>query len=322
MIRAICGGVGEGSGGGGTRGTRDGGEEGGAGQRIVENATGQASSATVPSAATVGHETKQDHPLARHHPTVVVETGTVTTQQDVLVPRVVSCPEYLSSLSSRDSASDSTAENAVGTGSLPTLLEDDIHELVEYLGLLCLGSPRITKRYYGRIDPYLCRYVLPTAGAAFNNTGVGKAADVGLGDERSEDGEIEENQERGADEGVEVEEVTTVRYSGLMTAEFVMRLVIDAIRRSRVDSSGDGSEWMAINVDAFQTEAKGGIDGYLMLLQGGETADATPRDVMDVDVGDLERQHNSDEKLAKKQSQEANGFRYVTCFEFVDSMTG
>lgn len=294
-------------------------EEGGAGRRIVEDATGQASSATVSSAATVGHEMERDHPLARHHPTVVVETGALTTRQDVLVPGVVSCPEYLSSLSSRNSASASKAEIALGTGCLPALLDDDIHELVEYLGLLCLGSPRITKRDYGRIDPYLCRYVLPTAGTALNSTG--KAADVGLGDERSEDGEVGEDGGRDAGEGVEVEDVTTVRYSGFMTAEFVMRLVVDVIRRSRVASSGDGPAWMAINVDAFQTEAKGGIDGYLILLQGGETADGIPRDVMDVDVGDLERRHNSDERLAEKQSQEAKGLRYVTCFEFVDSMT-
>jgi len=341
------------------KGKRKRGEEGGSDGSNV-NVQGQDATDTVTMSSSAGprattatsdpsREREQDHPLAKHHPTLIVEPGTTTTQHDVLVPGMISRPEYLCSLSTRSSTSTSTstsaskAENANGTGCPPPILEDDVHELVEYLGLLCLGSPRITKRDYGRVDPYLCRYVLPSVGMGPEESGAGagagKAADVG--DTGSEEGEIESGTGGDKSEGdadVRVEDVTTVRYSGFMSSDFVMQLVVDVIRRSRVKVSGEGSAqgrddeaaWMAVSVDAFQTDAKGGVDGYLILLQSGEAGDAgggaaeeMPREDGSIEGGDSERRHDYDpnERLEGKQSREVRGFRYATCFEFVDSMT-
>ncbi|KAK5086254.1 hypothetical protein LTR24_006899 [Lithohypha guttulata] len=307
------------------------------------------SSSAAPRATTAtsdsSREREQHHPLAKHHPTLIVEPGTTTTQHDVLVPGMISRPEYLCSLSTRSSTSTSTsaskAEHANGNGCPPTILEDDVHELVEYLGLLCLGSPRITKRDYGRVDLYLCRYVLPTVemGPKESGAGGGKAADVG--DTGSEEGEIESGtagDKREGDADVRVEDVTSVRYSGFMSSEFVMQLVVDLIRRSRVRKSGEGSAlgrndkaaWMAISVDAFQMEAKGWVDGYLILLQSGEAggagggaAEEMSRKEGSIEGGRFERRHHygPNEKLDGKQSREVRGFRYATCFEFVDSMS-
>lgn len=312
--------------------------------------------ATKPSSALSQNPTPtatkaQEHPLSAHHPILVTDQGTTRTQRNVLVPSIVSDHAYLSTLERQTTAS--RAHTSTGNH-LPNTLEEDIHELVEYLGLLFLHSPRITRQDYGKVDTSLCRYTLPTSGSADIDTAAKEVED-----ERSEGGDVvveagTEGVQDAAEANVTVEEITTVRYSGFVSAAFVMQLVVDVVRRSRAKAADDEepgevpedlAAWVVVNVHAHNMEARGGIDGYAILLQshssngaagGGRVdkpADLEPRyEERDVDVnvdvqGDEYEQGSGRKEQQEKEKKEGEkeirprGFRYATCFEFVDSMT-
>ncbi|KAK5956256.1 hypothetical protein OHC33_002832 [Knufia fluminis] len=308
-------------------------EDGVNGKGDVAMATDATTSSTMATAATTESTKEREHLLAAHHPTLVTDPGTVTVQRDVLIPSIVSNPTYLSTLHTQTNAS---------KGDLPTILEDDIYELVEYLSLLFLASPRITKADYGKVDPYLCRYTLPSATTTHTNTAK-EPADVD--DTRNEDRDMTGPSNTNAEDAEakpKTDDITTIRYTGFIPSEFVLHLVIDLIRRSRAKivepekeegqiEDDDEDLWVAINVKSHRTEAKGGVDGYMNLLQGGcssvdgggEQTDTAgvAEDRMDVDDQRHEQAGNGSGK--DKQSKDGGtkstrGFRYVTCFEFVD----
>ncbi|KAK5947194.1 hypothetical protein PMZ80_001341 [Knufia obscura] len=314
------------------------------GEDDVAMGTDVTASSTTSTPATTESKEKQDHLLAAHYPTLVTDPGTVTVQHDVLVSSIVSDPTSLSTLHTQINVSKAKSSK----GHLPTILDEDIHELVEYLGLLFLASPRITKADYGKVDPYLCRYTLPNATTTHTNTAKEQTSRI---EHRSEEGKFTGTPNpSGVDDAIDeakTDDITTIRYTGFIPSEFVLHLVIDLIRRSREKTTEAEKEagqieednedmWVAINVTAHKTEAKGGVDGYMILLQGdgssvdegGERNDTDANDAgeteggMDVDSERHEQAANGSENEKRSKdggTRSARGFRYVTCFEFVDS---
>ncbi|KAK5091542.1 hypothetical protein LTR05_001727 [Lithohypha guttulata] len=257
---------------------------------------------TVPDTHTKPEPDDEKHPLLTYHPTTITGPGTLTIQKDVLVPSVLSNHSFLSTLSHIATPAD--------RASLPTVLEDDIYEISEYLSLLFLQSPRITKQEYGKVDPYICRYSLPDAGTCVDQATA----------EQEED--------------VLVEDVRMISYSGLISSDFVTQLVVDLIRRSRVEGEKgiegpstflqDESSWAAVQVNAHPTEVRGGTNGYTILLQSG-TAQEIAVEQVDQDTGDRRAPvdamdvDQSQQDTTQSKHEKNKEFKYVTCFEFVDS---
>jgi len=306
---------------------------------------------------------KQTHPLTAHHPTIVTDPGTLNTQHSVLIPSLITHPVPLTAQSRPKTTDPSPKLQA----NLPhaSILDDDIHDLAEYLSLLFLGSPRITKQGYRDVDPYLCRYRLPSVAWPTKGQTPQQAGEA-INDAQNQDheegeirgGDDDNNNDENGDATKEdhtVDDITTIRYSGLIPPSFITHLLIDVLRRSRAapctetvpdtdreSSLADQSArnlWMALKVRAHAME-KGDLDGYMLLLQGSQGSqgkmgdvDATgasetsarDRDTMDLDVDGRDAGPRStgtetkqDEK--KKSGQGVRGFQFATCFEFVDSM--
>lgn len=230
---------------------------------FVSNSTG-----TADVSVSSMEQTTQRDVLKSHHAVSVTDSGTTQGQQHVLIP------SFLSSGISLHTLIHSQAQNHDLAEVLPEtmLLEDDVHEIAEYLSLLCAQHPRITAQEYRKIDPYLCQYTLPTIGGF-------------------EDDELQQ------------EDVTTTIWSGLISSDFVSGLVSDLIRtsraRAREPSNKETGIWAAIQVRAHSTEAVGGTEGYIILLQAGKGNVADEKD----------------------ESGAVDGaFTFVSCFEFVKAV--
>lgn len=264
---------------------------------------------------------EQRHPLAKYHPTIVNLEGKAHEQMHVLVPAVISRYDYLSTLPAQIAKSKSK-------GGLPTILEDNIYEVTEYLSMLFLQSTRVSEHEYGKIDRGICAYDFPTT------SNISKSAS---------EGDVEQPERSATDggqDGIKVEDMVRFQYAGLVPSDFVVQLVVDLIRRSRKAKVGGHNEksvaaedWVAINVRLHRREAKGGVDGYIILLHSDSGARISKVSSSEYAVEGPQRpgagQMDLDEPGREgEQGKSCNqvsstgsgtGLRYVTCFEFVDS---
>lgn len=132
-------------------------------------------------------------------------------------------------------------------------------ELLEWISLAILGSPRITANDV--MDSYLCRYSVPSCSV------------VGEGSPGSE-GEVEEEAKQ--QEKLSSQQISKFRWRGLVHPGFVMRVVLAALKASggnSCSSSGGGGggtdgedhhQWMAMSAAGFDGE------GYTVLIHDGE----------------------------------------------------
>lgn len=239
--------------------------------------------------------------LSKHHPTTIDSHAKIARSKGVLIPSVVSEPAYVASLQARTSTKISKA-------TVPDVLEEDIHDLVEYLDLLFLRSARITREGYGKIDPYLCRYTLPSTSLPKANA---LEADINPGDAQQTAATTDLD-------AVGAEDLTFIEYSGLLPSDFVLQLAVDLVRRSRSASLDHNPTWAALQVKAHPTEVQGGTDGYTILLQADSSTkqqtttnndENGSMDVMDTGATPSETKSLSSRRL-----------KFATCFEFVDSI--
>lgn len=278
---------------------------------------------TISTTQTHEAENASPDPLSRHHPTIVSDHGALTTQHSVLIPHIVSDSSILDSL-----ASTPTSDKSVSYNSLPTILDEDIHDLTGYLALLFLQSPILTQQAYGKTDPNICRYTLPLF-------------------QRSSSSAPEEEEADTQSAEVGAEDISYVTWpAGLISSDFVTGLVVDLLRRSRtVQGDGDGGDpdlqkgmWAAIQVNAHRTNATGCTDGYVILLQGSSSEDLVTETVATGGMGEqnegerssspskMDADHGSKNEAATKEAESqlgsgvGRGFRYATCFEFEDSV--
>lgn len=254
------------------------------------------------------NNTDDAHPYPNFNPKVKTMEGVKSIHAKALVPSFIRKPSLFSTIQPKAAAQQSQRAN------IPSILEEDIHDVVEYLSLVLLQSTRITKAEYGNIDPYLCQYVLPDLSSSSSATKVD-----------SDDPSKMVERERLA------EDLSIVSYSGFIPSAFVTQILVDMIRRSRSAkkswATGDANAWAALSVVAHPTEVTGGSDGLMVLLQVNDVADDDSVDDADEGVGEgTGRAVDQDKTRGQNQEQSASavlrGFQYVSCFEFVDSMTG
>ena len=166
--------------------------------------------------------------------------------------------------------------DVLGTGvGMEQMDEEEWWELVEWLDLVALGSPRVGVG--NRVDPYISRYSVPVHATKGN---------LGL-----------------------------VKWEGLLSSEWMTKLLIEIIKLSRVHKS---KEWVALSATGHQTEALGGADGYTIVLQPSEKAL-----VGDKDGGDMPQQADTmemDEKNEHDREEEGTGLQHCICVPFIDSV--
>lgn len=148
--------------------------------------------------------------------------------------------------------------NKKSSTTTPTPTPDPIQstELLEWISLAILGSPRITANDV--MDSYLCRYSVPSSSF------------VG---ERSPGSEgVVEEEEQQQQENFPSQQISKFRWRGLVHPGFVMRVVLAALKASGGNSSSGGGgtdgedhhQWMAMSAAGFDGE------GYTVLIHDGE----------------------------------------------------
>lgn len=243
------------------------------------------------------------HPLSKFHPIIATTGGTAQTSPQIMIPTFISSPKFFSTLSLQ------ATYQYTNKASIPTILEEDIYDVAEYLSLIFLQSSRITKAEHGKIDPYLCQYTLPETSSSSETT------------DKSNNTLIDVNRA----DSVSVDDLNTISYSGLIPSAFVAQLLVDVIRRSRSTKVPplENGAWFAINVVAHQTNVSGSSEGLIILLQAGEGTKVTETYAAGSDntmIEERTRSYTTEESEPKDASRRE--FRFATCFEFVDSSTG
>lgn len=251
-------------------------------------------------------EDEDEHLLSKFNPTIKTTAGTRNTFKDVLLPSFIRQPSFFSSISS------SAAGQQSQMGNLPAILEDDIYDIVEYLSLVFHQSPRIVKSQYRQIDSYLCQYILPDVSPPADHTAKYPVDDIPGPQETEEPSE----------------DLVIASYTGFIPSAFVTQVLVDLIRKCRSTKAAGVSldAWAALNITACPSETTGSLDGLMVLLQG---ADRVPdrqlagvgRDGVKKSVPDKEEIDYPNSNEVEADHGDSCGFRYVTCFEFVDSIT-
>lgn len=249
--------------------------------------------------------------VQKHHPTTVELIPRITHSKAILVPDVVSESKYLAALHERTS-------NEPPKGSLPDILEEEIHDLTEYLDLLFLKSPRITRDGYGNVDSYLCRYTLPTSFQ--HNKGTG--GPLTQTEETNQASNISGTEDSGMSNTAKSADLSIIEYAGLLPSDFVLQLVVDLIRRSRSESSnllsGEAPIWAALEVRAHPIEVQGGTDGFSLLLQADTSPEQQAVVADDQDTSTQPMEIDNEEQ--KPTLLNSRRLKFATCFEFVDSI--
>ena len=153
--------------------------------------------------------------------------------------------------------------------------EEEWWEVVEWLDLVALGSPRIEEG--DEVDPYISRYSVPEPATKGN--------------------------------------MRILKWEGLLTSEWLTRLLIEIVKLSRAHKSMD---WVALSATGHQTEAVGGVDGYTIVLQPSEKTLPGDRDV-DGAPGQTDTM-GMDEKNDQGENEEGTGLQKCICFHFIDSV--
>lgn len=185
-----------------------------------------------------------ENPLQPFAPTLFTISPEIHKMSNVLVPI---WPTPVQKFNNNNKKSSTT------TPTNPTPDPIQSTELLEWISLAILGSPRITAD--DMMDSYLCRYSVPSC-----------SLHVG---ERSPGSEEEEQQEK-----LSSQQISNFRWRGLVHPGFVMRVVLAALKASGGNSSSSGGgertdgedhhQWMAMSAAGFDGE------GYTVLIHDGE----------------------------------------------------
>lgn len=214
------------------------------GEKERESIGGDATTTTTNSPTATMKE-EGENPLQPFAPTLFTISPEIHKMSNVLVPI---WPTPTRKVNNNNKKSSTT------TPTNPTLDPIQSTELLEWISLAILGSPRITAN--DTMDSYLCRYSVPSCSF------------VG---ERSPGSEEEEQQEK-----LSSQQISKFRWRGLVHPGFVMRVVLAALKASGGNSSsggggGSGStdgedhhQWMAMSAAGFDGE------GYTVLIHDGE----------------------------------------------------
>ena len=159
------------------------------------------------------------------------------------------------------------------SGQRHELDEEEWWELVEWVDLVALGSPRVMEN--DKVDSYISRYSVPEPTVTRN--------------------------------------LKVMKWEGLMSSEWLTRLLTEVIKQSRISKSKD---WVALSVTGHATEAVGGIDGYTIVLQPSEsrTQKTEHEKQLQPEAMDL------DEKTGDRIGMEGAGLQHCDCFQFIDSV--
>lgn len=183
-----------------------------------------------------------ENPLQPFAPTLFTISPEIHKMSNVLVPI---WPTPIQKFNNNNKKSSTT------TPTNPTPDPIQSTELLEWISLAILGSPRITADDV--MDSYLCRYSVPSSSF------------VG---EQSPGSEEEEKQEK-----LSSQQISRFRWRGLVHPGFVMRVVLAALKASGGNSSSSGGggtngedhhQWMAMSAAGFDGE------GYTVLIHDGE----------------------------------------------------
>ena len=260
--------------------------------------------------------------LIKHHSTTIEASISKSEFNTILIPEAISNPTFFNNLHSR------TAENNK-KGNLLTILEEDIHDVIEYLDLLFLRSPRITRADYRIIDPYICRYTLP-------DTSLATTLQQSTTDPEESYSNEKALNETDLPKDVRIDDLTILEHSGFISSDFASQFVIDLIRRSRAveisastapaqSGSGLGSgsdcDWAVVQIQTHPTEVLGGTDGLTILLQSEPLRDTISSEKQIAEADTMAANHmdlDEDEEFEGRGISKA--FRHVTCFKFVDSI--
>ena len=157
---------------------------------------------------------------------------------------------------------------------IETLDEEEWWEQAEWLDLVALGS--LSVKEWHAADPNISRYSVPEPATARN--------------------------------------LRVMKWDGLMSSEWITKLVIELIKQSRICKSND---WLALSVAGHETGAVGGVDGYTIVLppcdkkaESPNNGDGTQRqdDAMQLDTTD------------EAASTDGSGLQHCICFQFIDSV--
>lgn len=178
--------------------------------------------------------------------------------------------------------------------------EEDAWALVEWADLVALGSSRVMDG--DLVDEFVSRYEVP-------------------GD---------------ADGATVVGGVTVLRWAGLLSNRWVLDLLMELARVSRIQRSGM-QQWAVLSVAGHQTEAVGNVDGYLIFLQPGQDDGGSTAETMEAEaetskaavamqegngiVEDGQKEDEMDLDLGGSTAGTLRaGFQRFICMQFVDSM--
>ncbi|PKX92567.1 ribonuclease P protein subunit p40 [Aspergillus novofumigatus IBT 16806] len=153
-------------------------------------------------------------------------------------PQIIDCD--VSRTNYHNIITPSFCETSFTEASSESILKEDSENLSEWLAMVALGSPRVSKD--DNIDPYLSRYSVPDNGTA-----------------RSVD-------------------LVSLKWHGLVPASWILDLFITVLRETASKSS-PVSTWFALSSSALGREAVEAKDGYtIMLLPRSERTDSTRDD--------------------------------------------
>ncbi|KAH2963640.1 hypothetical protein KXW00_005959 [Aspergillus fumigatus] len=155
-------------------------------------------------------------------------------------PQIIDC--VVSRTHYRDIITPSFSETTLTEASSESILKEDSQNLSEWLAMVALGSPRVSKD--DEIDPYLSRYRVPDDGP------------------------------------VRTVDLVSLTWHGFLPASWILDLFITMLRETASKSS-PASTWFALSSSALGREAVEAKDGYaIMLLPRSEQTDST-RDIQE-----------------------------------------
>lgn len=217
------------------------------GKKEMESNGGDATTTTTNSPTATMKE-EGETPLQPFAPTLFTISPEIHKMSNVLVPI---WPTPIQKVNNNIKKSSTT------TPTNPTPDPIQSTELLEWISLAILGSPRITAN--DTMDSYLCRYSVPFSSF------------VG---ERSPESEGEEVEEEEKQEKSSSQQISKFRWRGLVHPGFVMSVVLAALKASGGNSSSGGGDertdgedhhqWMAMSAAGFDGE------GYTVLIHDGQ----------------------------------------------------
>ncbi|OAP54467.1 hypothetical protein AYL99_11568 [Fonsecaea erecta] len=241
-------------------------------------------------------------PLSVHYPTTHTLAPSTQSLPNTLTPRTI-------------------ASIADGVSLLPAEAHESLFDVLEYVDMLSLASPRVQATH--QTHSFLSRYEVPDLPDDVDFNGP------------STPGQI----------------VKLLRWTGLIPSRWVLELFCAVIRYSRAEvfeALPKQQQWLAMSVSSHKTQAVNQVDGYTLLLQPARAAGqprnphpdtqiaATPEDI-DMDQVEVVRQPSTQQQgddvditlaptpenpqQTKEPAPSKVGFQCYLCAEYIGSLT-